>query len=83
MPGSPADKAGIVAGGRVTTIGGNQCVVGGDVIVGLNGVTIRSFEDLIRALGRIHPGRVVSVRLLRGRSPITLKVRLVPNPTQS
>ena len=83
VPRSPADKAGIVAGSRVTTIGGNQCVVGGDVIVGLNGVTIRSFEDLIKTLGRIDPGREVSVRLFRGRSPITLHVRLVPNPTQS
>ena len=82
VPGSPADKAGIAAGSKVTTIGGDQCVVGGDVIVGLNGVPVRSFEDLVRELGRIRPGRVVSARLFRGRSPITLKVRLVPNPTQ-
>ena len=41
VPRSPADKAGIAAGSRVTTVGGNRCVVGGDVIVGLNGVTIR------------------------------------------
>lgn len=82
VPGSPADKAGIAAGSKVTTIGGDQCVVGGDVIVGLNGVPVRSFEDLVRELGRIRPGRVVSARLFRGRSPVTLKVRLVPNPTQ-
>ena len=82
-PGSPADKAGIVGGSRVKTVGGKQHVSGGDVILAINGEAVRSLEDLIELLGRLDPGRTVSIHLLRGRSPVTLKVTLVASPLRT
>jgi class 3 adenylate cyclase/S1-C subfamily serine protease len=80
VPGSPADKAGIVGGSRVKSIEGQQNVLGGDVILSVNGVAVRPSEDIPSILSQIKPGRTVSVRLLRGQSPVTLQVKLVANP---
>ena len=80
VPGSPADKAGINGGTEVRTVGGEPHVVGGDVIVGIDGAAVRSADDLPSILGGLAPGAVVSVRLLRHGTTITLKVKLAPNP---
>ena len=82
-PGSPADKAGIVGGRRVKVIRGKRYVVGGDVIVDINGAAVRSIEDLPRVIGQIGPGRTVSFHLLRGQSSVTVKVKLVANPLRT
>ena len=80
VPGSPADKAGITGGTEVRTVGGEPHVVGGDVIVGIDGAAVRSADDLPSILGGLAPGDVVSFRLLRRGTTITLKVTLAPNP---
>ncbi|HJW74102.1 MAG TPA: AAA family ATPase, partial [Thermoleophilia bacterium] len=64
-PGSPAEEAGIVGGGEVKTVGGEPHMVGGDVVVSVDGVAVRSAEDLVKLLGQFDPGQAVSVRLLR------------------
>ena len=79
-PGSPADKAGIVGGGGVTTLGGEQHVTGGDVLVGLDRAPVHTIEDLQRFLGRMTPGKSVAVHLLRGLSRVTVKAKLVASP---
>ena len=83
VPGSPADRAGILGGTRVKTIKGERHILGGDVMVGVGDVRIRSFDDLPRLLGQLSPGETVSIHLLRGGSPITVRVKLVSNPLRS
>ena len=83
VPGSPADRAGIIGGTRVKTIKGERHILGGDVMVGVGDVRIRSFDDLPRLLGQLSPGETVSIHLLRGGSPITVRVKLVSNPLRS
>lgn len=48
-----------------------------DVITGLAGSTVRTTEDLVRALARLEPGDVVDVAVRRGTLRLTLRLRLV------
>ncbi len=82
-PGSPAALAGILGGSVVTSIGGEQHLVGGDVLVGINRIPLRSIEDLLRVDSHMAPGRTVSVHLLRGQSPVTVKAKLAASPWRS
>ncbi len=51
-------------------------VVIGDVIVGVDDVTVRSLDDLHQALERRAPGDVVNVRVKRGDEEVEVPVRL-------
>ena len=66
VKGGPADKAGIEGGKTEATIEGAQVRLGGDVIVGLDGNSIASMEDLIDAIDAAKPGDKMEVTLLRG-----------------
>lgn len=50
IPGSPAAKAGLVAGDREETIFGETVVLGGDIIVAANGVVVTSTDQLVSYL---------------------------------
>lgn len=50
LPGSPAEKAGLVAGSREQTIFGETVVLGGDIIVAANGVAITGTNQLVSYL---------------------------------
>jgi S1-C subfamily serine protease len=79
-PGSPAAKANIRAGSRVRTVQGNQQVIGGDVIVGIDGTAIRTFSAVARAVQQATPGSVLVLRVVRGHTTLTVRVRLARNP---
>jgi hypothetical protein len=80
VPGSPADKAGIKGGTEVRTVGREPHMVGGDVILGVNGEGVHTAEDLPSILSGFAPGDDVSIRLLRHGSTITLHVKLAAHP---
>jgi putative serine protease PepD len=63
QPGSAAAKAGI-KGGSATTEGG-QVVVGGDIIVSVDGKKIDGSESLASAVEAKHPGDKITIGLLR------------------
>jgi S1-C subfamily serine protease len=63
QPGSAAAKAGI-KGGSATTEGG-QVVVGGDIIVSVDGKKIDGSESLASAVEAKHPGDKIAIGLLR------------------
>jgi S1-C subfamily serine protease len=50
--GSPADKAGIKGGERVTTINGRLIELGGDVILKIDNQTVRKLDDILTYLER-------------------------------
>jgi hypothetical protein len=60
-PGSPADKAGLKSGDRITRI--NQTKIGG-------------LEDFDLALRKFAPGDVIDVTVARGEAEVTVKVTL-------
>ena len=80
--GGPADKAGLKASSDTTTINGQQVSVGGDVIIGYNGQTIKSSDDLITYLARTGAvGQTVTLNVLRGGKQIQVQVTLGLRPS--
>jgi S1-C subfamily serine protease len=80
--GGPADKAGIKAGSQTTTITGQQVSIGGDIIIGYNGKTIKSSDDLITYLARSGAvGQAVTLSILRGGKQIQVQVTLGLRPS--
>jgi S1-C subfamily serine protease len=75
-PGGPADRAGIRGGNRRVAAGMRYIVVGGDVIVEINGQKIASRLDINMALNRLRPGATADVTFYRGREKMTVKVTL-------
>ena len=79
--GGPSDKAGIKAGSGTTNINGQQVGVGGDVIIGYNGQTIASSDDLITYLARSGAvGQDVTLTILRDGKHIQVHVTLGLRP---
>ena len=92
MPGSPAAKAGLRGGTReVTTKGApvvgsdgllhperHYNVVGGDIILSIDGRPANSLKDVRAVLGHATPGSVVVLHVLRGSKSLILRV--TPGP---
>ena len=62
---SPAARAGLHGGNTEATIGGYTYVLGGDVIVSIDGVQIHSFSDLSDAISAKRPGQTVVLGIYR------------------
>ena len=76
LQGSPADEAGLRGSYQPVTINGQQLLVGGDVIVAIDGQTIASFEDLSVFLQQAEPGQEVAITLLRDGKRVEVSVSL-------
>ncbi len=66
--GSPTDAMGLRGGDSTATIDGRPLVVGGDIIVSVNGIPVRSSADLIQirdAVNRLPPNSIVKAQVLR------------------
>jgi len=67
-PGSPAAKAGLVAGTRDALVDGLDVRVGGDAIVAINGLPVENGEDVVRIVAeRLVPGETARFSVVRGR----------------
>lgn len=78
--GGPADRAGLRAGRELVLIGNEQFVLGGDLIVELDGNPVTSSQDLTQYVLKKKPGESVRVTLYRGRNRMTLEVQLGERP---
>ena len=79
--GGPADKAGIKAGTTQATVDGNTVVLGGDIIVGINGSRIRNSDDLSTYLEEnTLPGQTVNLTIVQNSQTITVSVVLGERP---
>lgn len=71
--GGPAEEAGLRGGTTSVVIMGSRIMIGGDVIIDVDGKTVRNFYDLVFYLERYKkPGDVIEMRIIRGRQIITL-----------
>ena len=85
VPGSPAQKAGIVGGTSTQRVNGRDVAVGGDVIVAIAGVPVHSTDDVGRIVGRtLRPGQRVTIDLIgrAGRRSVTVTLGKRPARTQ-
>ena len=72
---SPAWNAGIQGGDRAATIGGQEIVVRGDIILAVAGIPLRTTEDFAKMRERINAmptGQPVKVSVLRAGKVIEL-----------
>ena len=74
--GGPAAAAGVRGGDRVAQAGMQRIVIGGDVIVAIDGQKIANQSDLNMILNRKRPGDTVSVTVYRGGKKMDIPVKL-------
>ena len=66
-PGSPADQAGIQPGTVDVTVVGEPWMMGGDLIVSMQGRPFTKTEDFVALLGTLKIGEPLTVELIRDR----------------
>ena len=76
LPGGAAEKAGLHGGNQRLYQGNTPVMLGGDLIVALDGQPIESAQDLSAALTAHRAGETVSVTVFRGQRRLTVKVVL-------
>jgi len=82
-PNSPGDRAGIHAGTSQQSFEGAQVTAGGDVILSIDGRTVRTGSDVARFVGqRLEPGQKARFTVLRGDDRKTIVVKLGQRPLQ-
>ena len=79
VPGGPADKAGIIAGDRSTSI--PSLLAGGDLIVAIDGQETRTFDEMLAYLiTNKSPGDTVVMTVLRGDEKVDVSITLDKRP---
>ncbi|HEX6761847.1 MAG TPA: trypsin-like peptidase domain-containing protein [Gaiellaceae bacterium] len=80
--GDPAGKrAGLKAATRLESFEGQTVRVGGDAIVAIDGIPVRSAEDVVRIVAeRLEPGETAAFTVVRGHRRLTVPVELDTRP---
>src|ERR671921_925929 len=82
--GSPADKAGIRGGDKVTNINGREIRLGGDIVLKIDNQEVRKIEDILTYLERNkHVGDTTQLTVLRDGKPQTINITLTARPGSS
>ena len=76
VPGGAADRAGLRAGNERAYVGNRLIMLGGDLIVAINGETISDQTDLANVMDKHHAGDAVTVSIFRGKRKMDVKVEL-------
>jgi S1-C subfamily serine protease len=80
--GNPAGKrAGLKAATRLEVFQGESVHVGGDAIVAIDGIPVRSAEDVVRIVAeRLVPGETATFTVVRGGRRLAVPVKLDERP---
>src|SRR5215208_3541183 len=79
--GSPADKAGIRGGDKVTSINGREIRLGGDIVLKIDNQEVRKIEDILTYLERNKQvGDTTQLTVLRDGKPQTINITLTARP---
>jgi S1-C subfamily serine protease len=76
IPGGAAERAGLHGGNERAYVGNTEILLGGDLIIAIDGREITDPQDIGSLLERHQAGDTISVTILRGRSQMTLKLIL-------
>jgi serine protease Do len=79
-PGSPAEHAGLHGGHLELTIGGNSLLLGGDIVVMLNGVAMTQPDQLSTAMHAIKVGSTLKMRLFHEGTYREVEYKLPERP---
>jgi 2-alkenal reductase len=81
VPGSPADEAGLQAGGTEKDFTGIPFRPGGDLIVAIDGAPVETAEDVVRAIAEgLLPGETTHLTILRDGKRVEVTVKLGERP---
>jgi S1-C subfamily serine protease len=75
-PGGPAERAGLRGGNREAVLGMRRILLGGDVLVGIDGRPIASQLDMNLVMNRKRPGDTVKVQFYRGGQKMEAQIAL-------
>jgi S1-C subfamily serine protease len=74
---SAAERAGLRAGTKDVRLNGQVVRAGGDVIVAIQGIPVRSASDVIRIVSnRLLPGQTARFTIVRGKKRLIVPVKL-------
>jgi len=76
----PADRAHLREGSQAFVSNGQRRLIGGDVIVALDGQPVSRLKDMQTFLQQAQPGQTVTLTLLRGMQQIQVQVTSVRGP---
>ena len=79
-PGSPAEHAGLHGGHLELTIGGNSLLLGGDIVVMLNGIAMNQPDQLSAAMRAIKVGSTLKMRLFHEGAYREVEYKLPERP---
>ena len=79
----PAAKAGVKGGDTQVQIGGATLLLGGDVLVAIDGKKVKSMDDVIGVVSSKKPGDEVTLELRRGEQKRSVKVKLGDRPASA
>lgn len=78
---SPADRAGLRGGDKLTMVDGNDIRLGGDTIVGVDNQTVRAMEDLLSYLEeKKSVGDRIDLSIIRDGEPQQISLILSARP---
>lgn len=72
LAGGAAEKAGL----RPTRRSSNGDIILGDIIVGMNDVKIKTYEDLVLAIEKYKPGQTINLTIVRDGKSLSLPITL-------
>jgi S1-C subfamily serine protease len=76
IPGGPAERAGLHGGNEQAYVGNTPIMLGGDLIVAIDGHEITDPQDVSGIMDKHQAGDIVSVTIFRGRHQMTFKLKL-------
>jgi S1-C subfamily serine protease len=75
-PGGAAERAGLRGGNEQAYVGNMPILLGGDLIVAIDGQEVTDPQDISAIMNKHQPGDTVSVTIFRGRKQMTVKLLL-------
>jgi S1-C subfamily serine protease len=76
IPGGAADRAGLHGGTEQAYVGNTPIMLGGDLIVAIDGQQVTDPQDISSIMDKHQAGDTISITVLRGRRQMTVKLTL-------
>ncbi len=76
VPGGAAERAGLHGGNQQAYVGNTSILLGGDLIVAIDGQQVADQPDVSAIMDKHQPGDIISVTIIRNRRQMTFKLQL-------
>jgi S1-C subfamily serine protease len=76
LPGGAAERAGLRGGNEQAYVGNTPIMLGGDLIVAIDGQQVTDPQDISAMMDKHQAGDTISITVMRGRRQMTVKLTL-------